>query len=203
MADFPKTRNSLLAQVQNLSDDESWREFVTIYRPVVYRFARGRGLQHADAEDLAQKVILSVRKSIGNWKFDPARGRFRSWLAKIAQNAIINALGRQPPDAARGGTSILELIENHPEPDHENQEQLHREHCRSLFRWAAERIREEFHEGVWNAFWLTAVEGTSVEETSKRLKKSQGAIYAARSRVMRRLKAEIEKSGFVHGESDE
>ena len=197
MTEFPETRKSLLAQVQSLDDAESWREFVTIYRPVIYRLARNRGLQHADAEDLAQKVVISVRKSIGDWEDDPSRGRFRSWLARIARNAIINALTRRPPDAAMGGTSVLELLEGQPEPDRGTRENLDREYCRSLFRWAAQRIRGEFRDGTWDAFWLTAVEGMGVEQAAAALGKSVGAIYAARSRVMRRLKAEIEKTGSV------
>lgn len=196
MADFPETRNSLLLQVQRQNDDESWHEFVTIYRPVIYRLARQRGVQHADAEDLAQKVILSVRKSIGSWEADPSRGRFRSWLAKIAKNAIINTLTRRPIDAAVGGTTMLEILDKHPHRAAE--EDLDQEHCRSLFRWAARRIRGEFRDGTWDAFWLTAVEGRAIEEAAAALGKSIGSIYAARSRVMRRLKGEIETSGFLN-----
>jgi RNA polymerase sigma-70 factor (ECF subfamily) len=197
MLAFPETRTSLLVRVQSLHDEDAWREFVTIYRPVVYRLARTRGLQHADAEDLAQRVLIAVRRAIGNWDADPSKGRFRSWLGTIARNAISNALTRRPPDAAVGGSSILKLLEEQPEPDRQTAEHLEREYRRSLFRWAARRIRAEFRDGTWDAFWRTAVEGMSVEEAGTALGKSVGAIYAARSRVMRRLKDEIEQSGFL------
>lgn len=200
MSEFPETRTSLLVRMQSLNDEEAWSEFVTIYRPVAYRLARKRGLQDADAEDLAQRVVIAVRRAIANWDADPAKGRFRFWLARIARNAIINALTRRPPDAAIGGTAIRELLEEHPEPDHRTQENLRREQRRSLFRWAAQRIRPEFCEGTWDAFWLTTVEGMSVEEAARELRKTVGAIYAARSRVMRRLKAEIEQSCFDSGD---
>jgi RNA polymerase sigma factor (sigma-70 family) len=200
MSEFPETRTSLLVRMQSLNDEEAWSEFVTIYRPVAYRLARKRGLQDADAEDLAQRVVIAVRRAIANWDADPAKGRFRFWLARIAQNAIVNALTRRPPDAAIGGTAIRELLEEQPEPDHRTQENLRREQRRSLFRWAAQRIRPEFCEGTWDAFWLTTVEGMSVEEAARALGKTVGAIYAARSRVMRRLKAEIEQSCFGWGD---
>jgi RNA polymerase sigma-70 factor, ECF subfamily len=194
MREFPETRNSLLARMQGPRDEEAWTEFVAIYRPVVYRLARQRGLQDAGAEDLAQRVGISVRRAIGNWDADPARGRFRSWLARIAQNAIINALTRRPPDAAAGGTATYNLLEEQPAPDHRTQTCFQREHRRSLFRRAAQRIRPEFGDGTWEAFWLTTVDGASVEEAGRMLKKTVGAVYAARSRVMRRLKAEIEQN---------
>ena len=196
MPEFPETRTSLLVRIQGSQDEEAWREFVAIYRPVVYRLARQRGLQDADAEDLAQRVLIAVQRAIGNWKADPTKGRFRVWLARIARNAIINALTRHPADAAAGGTSIRELLEKQPAPDEQTQASLLHEHRRSLFRWAAERVLPEFRDGTWEAFWLTTVEGMRVEEAGRALGKSLGAIYAARSRVMRRLKDEIQQSGF-------
>jgi RNA polymerase sigma-70 factor, ECF subfamily len=200
MAEFPETRQSLLAQVQSLHDEEAWREFVTIYRPVVYRLARRRGLQHADAEDLAQRVLVAVGRSIGHGDFDPSKGRFRSWLATIAQNAILNALTRRPRDAAIGGSTIQALLADQPQRDPSIEEHLGREHRRSLFRWAAQRVRPEFRNGTWEAFWLTTVDGIGVEQVATALGKTAGAVYAARSRVLRRLKNEIEQSGFVEGE---
>jgi RNA polymerase sigma factor (sigma-70 family) len=196
--DFPDTRVSLLARIQSPRDEDAWREFATIYRPVVYRLARKRGLQDADADDLSQRVVIAVQRAIGNWDFDPAKGRFRSWLARIAQNAIINALTRRRPDAATGGSSVQEFLHEQPEPDPGMQEHLQHEYRRSLFRWAAERIRTEFRDGTWEAFWLTTVEGVSVEDAGRRLGKGIGAIYAARSRVMRRLKEEIQ-NGRLEG----
>ena len=89
MAPLPETRNSLLLQVRNPRDAAAWEQFVAIYRPAVYRLARREGLQDADAEDLAQGVLLSVSKAIGEWEKDEKRGTFRAWLLRVARNAII------------------------------------------------------------------------------------------------------------------
>lgn len=56
-SESPETRESLLIRVRDLQDRDAWDQFVQIYRPVVYRLARNRGLQDADAQDLAQKVL--------------------------------------------------------------------------------------------------------------------------------------------------
>jgi RNA polymerase sigma-70 factor (ECF subfamily) len=194
MLEFPETKTSLLLRIQDSRDEEAWREFVAIYRPIVYRLARMRQLQHADADDLSQRVVIAVQRAIGNWRVDPAKGRFRFWLTRITQNAIINALARRRPDAPVGGSEILELLENQPAPDLDTQQEIQHEYRRSLFRWAARRIMAEFRGGTWEAFWLTTVEGTSVEETARALGKTPGAIYTARSRVMRRLNEVIQQS---------
>ncbi len=164
--EFPETKTSLLLRIQNPRDEEAWREFVAIYRPVVYRLARMRELQHADADDLSQRVVIAVQRAIGNWQLDPTKGRFRFWLARIAQNAIINALARRPPDAAVGGSSVHELLQKHPLPDHDTQQDLQREYRRSLFRRAAQRILPEFRDMDGTATASTSLVATTLAVTS-------------------------------------
>src|SRR5262245_45067984 len=43
----PVTRVTLLTRIKDGADAEAWREFVRLYGPVVYGFARKRGLQDA------------------------------------------------------------------------------------------------------------------------------------------------------------
>jgi len=110
-SEFPETRASLLLQIQAGVDNDAWQEFVTTYRPIIYRLARKRGLQDADAQDLAQQVLLSIARSIEHWQKNDESVRFRHWLRRVAKNAIYNALTRQPRDRAAGGTSIQGFLE--------------------------------------------------------------------------------------------
>jgi len=188
MAEFPETRASLVARVKDPRDSEAWARFVAVYRPVIYRLARKRGLQHSDAEDLTQHVLLAVAKAVDRWEPDPDRGRFRSWLTQIARNAITNALTRAPPDRGHGGTDFVSLLQQHPDPTFTAAEEFDREYQRAVFRWAQDQIRREFQQSTWAAFRRTAVEGQCIDQVAAELRKSVGAVYAARSRVMRRLK---------------
>lgn len=190
MSQPPETRPSLLIRVRDASDHQAWYEFTEIYRPVIYRLARARGMQHADAEDLAQQVLLAVANSIGRWEENSRRARFRTWLRRVANNAIINALTRGVPDRAEGGSD--RLIEQ-PVPEGPDSDLLRIEYRREVFRWAARQIRGEFQTATWDAFWLTAVEGCDVNEVARTLEKSRGAVYAAKSRVMRRLREKIKE----------
>jgi len=191
MAPLPETRNSLLLKVRDPADADAWKEFVAIYRPAVYRLARRRGLQDADAEDLAQRVLVSVSTAIQTWEKDESRGTFRAWLLRVARNAIINALTRRPPDAAVGGPGASEELDGRGAEYGAIDDLIEDEHRRAVFRWAATEVRSEFHETTWLAFQLTAVDGLSVEDAAAEIGKSTGSVYAARSRVMRRLKAKV------------
>ena len=64
MHEFPDTSHSLIFRVKNPADGAAWTEFLGIYQPVVFRMARRRGLQDADAQDVMQQVFLSISKSI-------------------------------------------------------------------------------------------------------------------------------------------
>jgi hypothetical protein len=69
-----------------------------------------RGLQHADAQDLSQQVLMAVASAIGTWEKRDESTRFRHWLSRVTKNAILNALTRRPKDQAIGGSSIEELL---------------------------------------------------------------------------------------------
>lgn len=191
MGSTPETRQSLLVRLRDPQDQASWYEFTEIYRPVIFRLARRKGMQDADADDLAQQVLAAVAGAIDRWESDPKRAKFRTWLHRIAHNAIINALTRRAPDCGSGDTELHKLIDAQPAGAGPHSDLLRLEFRREQFRWAAKQIRAEFQTDTWQAFWLTAVESEPVDVVSRKLGKSSGSVYAARSRVMRRLKEKL------------
>ncbi len=191
MQHWPETNESLILRVKDPADAAAWSDFLAIYRPVVVRMACGRGLQHADADDLAQQVFLSVARAIEDWEPAPQQPPFRAWLSRISRNAIVNALTRKKPDAAGGSTSVQEMLRELPERDDETTQQVIEESRREAMRWAAEEIRSEFTEVTWAMFWLSSIEGKSVAEVARTQDKTLGAVYMARFRVMQRLKEKV------------
>lgn len=187
MTESPETRLSLIVRLKDCRDAEAWDEFLEIYRPLVYRLALVKGLQHADAEDILQQVFAAVARAVERWEPDTERARFRTWLTAIARNAILNALSRRAPDQASGDTGERELLAECA-ADSADSQRLIVERQREVFQWAARRVRDEFEPETWDAFWLTAVEGRSITDVAGAMQKRVGAIYAARSRVMRRLR---------------
>ena len=191
MNDFPETESVLLAQIKSLDDQQAWEQFVSLYRPVIMRLAAKRGMQKADAEDLTQQVLMSVAKSIGEWKKQNESVRFRYWLNRVAKNAIINAVTRKPRDLAVGGSTVGNRLADQP-ADKDPNEEVELEYRRELFFQAASIVEGDVEPVTWQAFQRSVVEGMPIEKVATELGTSIGKIYAARSRVMRKMKKAIE-----------
>lgn len=193
MTEFPKTRSTLLVQVRSADNREAWEEFVLVYRPVIYRMARRRGLQDADALDVSQNVLTRIAGAIQRWEKRDEETRFRHWLRRVAKNAILDALKGQPKDAAAGGSGVQELLSERADTTPDFDAELAKEHQREQYLRAAAVVRTDVSLETWRAFELTVIEGKSCEEAASVVGKSIGTVYAARSRVFRRLRDQIQK----------
>jgi RNA polymerase sigma factor (sigma-70 family) len=188
----PLTRASLLLQIRDGSNHVAWQEFVKLYGPVVYGFARQRGLQDADAADLMQDVLRSVSAAIGRLDYDRNQGTFRGWLFTITRNKVFNFLSaRRLRPQGSGDTTTNRLLDAHP-GGNDGTDAWELEYQRRLAALAMDRIKKEFQEKSWRAFWLTAVEGLGAADVAKQVGISPGAVYVAKSRVLARLKEKVE-----------
>jgi RNA polymerase sigma factor (sigma-70 family) len=190
MTNFPDTRLSLLlrlpASASREVDQHAWAEFAAVYSPLVYRFARRRGLQDSDSHELVQRVLLSVARSIDGWRPGEGRPRFRNWLFTIARNHLINIFKSTTRDATRNRP-----LEELPSTKKSVEERLQDDFRREAFLWAAARIKHQLAEHTWLAFWKTTVEGLDCGQVARELKITIGTVYAARSRVLAKVKSEI------------
>ncbi len=189
---FPDTRGSLLVQLKSREQSEAWRQFVEIYRPVIYRMARKRGLQDADAQDLSQQVLISISAAIERWEQRDESIRFRHWLRRVAKNAITNALTRRPKDQAGGGTEFQNRLQDSPQADEQLENELTQEHRRELFHKAATIVQSEVAAESWKVFQLCLIDGLTIEQAASQVNKTVGAAYACRGRIMNRLRSTVQ-----------
>ena len=192
MTEAPETHPSLLVRLRDPRDEEAWTQFVHLYAPLVYSYARGQGLQDADAADLTQNVLRAVVHAVGDLDYDPARGSFRGWLFTVVRNKLRNFLTRRPEFCqGTGDSAIQEQLNAQPAPAdpvvwEEKWEQR-------LFTWAAQQVRRQVSESTLQAFWQTAVQGKPGKAVARELGLSVAAVYLAKSRVMARLVETIKR----------
>jgi RNA polymerase sigma factor (sigma-70 family) len=190
----PETRETLLARLSSPQSEEGWREFAAVYRPLVYRVAKAKGLQHADAEDLTQDVLALVERSLD--QFDPTIGGFRSWLYQITRNLVVNHLTRRRGPLGSGDSDVARMLSQQSNVDDQTATLFRLEYRRACFQHATSIVKAEFSEATWAAFWLTAVELQPIVSVAMKLGKSEGAIRVARCRVLDRLRVFVsEQSG--------
>jgi RNA polymerase sigma-70 factor (ECF subfamily) len=194
MIESPETRASLLVRIRDGQDTEAWQQFVQLYAPLVYGFARRRGLQDADAADLMQEVLRSVALAAERLQYDPKRGTFRSWLFTVTRSKLYNLLdGQRRHVRGTGDSAAQERLDEQASRDGDGEAVWEKEYQARLAAVAMERVRGEFHDPTWRAFVLTAVEGKPAREAGHVLDMSPGAVYVAKSRVLARLREEIQK----------
>ncbi len=191
MSQLPDTRETLLLRLRDAGDSRAWEEFVGLYEPAVQRYGQRMGLQPADAMDLSQDVLAAVARAIDRYEPGTGRGQFRAWLYRIARNLTINALTRKKLGThGAGGTDRIDLLASYPESNNAENDALDAEYRRAVFQRSAELIRTEVQPQTWQAFWRTAVEGRPIPAVADELQLSIGAVYAARSRILARLRRE-------------
>ena len=193
---YPETSASLIAKIKNPNNAAAWATFEKLYRPVIFRTARAKGLQYADAADLAQLVLVSVSKSIESYQRTEDGPPFRNWLSKVTRNAILKALSRQPQDRAHGGTQVLDVLSQVPNQDAATNAMIDHEVRRETFQLAAEKVRKSVQPLTWLAFEMSVLQQEPNEVVASRLEISIGNVYAARSRVIRRLKEAVKQLEF-------
>jgi RNA polymerase sigma factor (sigma-70 family) len=198
MAQTPTTPASLLFRLRDPQDHTAWVEFVSLYEPVVYRLLRSHGLQDADAREVMQELFMAVSRNIKRWAPTKEQGAFRSWLRRVARNLVINWLKHRNRHAtATGGSDLQAMLDMLPADSAPESIEFDQELRLALFDCAAEQVRGEVQPATWQAFWETAVVGTSPAEAAKKLGMNIGAIRVAKCRVLARLRAalkELEKA---------
>jgi RNA polymerase sigma-70 factor (ECF subfamily) len=191
MTEAPVTQPGLLVRLRDVGDTQAWTDFVQLYAPQVYGMARRCGLQDADAADLTQEVLRALVHALPQFHYDPARGRFRGWLFTVARNTLLKFLeARARVPLAPGAGAVHDLLEQQPAP--QEVAAWEQEYQARLFELACQRVRDAFRLSTWQAFWRTTMGGEEVRAVGASLGLSVGAVYIARTRVLARIRAEIQ-----------
>jgi RNA polymerase sigma-70 factor (ECF subfamily) len=190
---FLKTPVSLLARLKDRPHAADWARFVDIYGPVFYSWARRRGLQPQDAADVTQEVLIAVVGAIGRWKQDLERGRFRDWLWTVTRNKLLDFWrAEKRRTRALADPEIRSLLHQLRVPSQELQRDWDESYLGEVLARALVRLRSHFSSRSWTAFEKCVIHEIPPQQVSSELGMSLNAVYVAKSRVLSRLRTELE-----------
>jgi RNA polymerase sigma-70 factor (ECF subfamily) len=181
------TSASLLERLRLPTDEAAWERFVQLYTPLIYYWARHLGLQPSDAADLVQDVLTALVRKLPEFDYDRHRS-FRNWLRTVTLNCWRNNRRRRAvPVLDSPAADLADPASRDPAGAFEEAE--YRNH---LVARVLELMRAEFQPGTWKACWEHVVSGRSAAEVAAELGMSEGAVYVAKCRVLRRLRQELQ-----------
>lgn len=191
MDDQYNTRQTLIQRLKESHDEQSWEEFLRIYRPYILAVIRNMNIPEGDVDDIVQQVMIKLWKYIQTYSKDK---RFRSWLSSVTANCVKDHLRKRMRDAER----IKEASENERlyylrSVDLPEIERIaEKEWGIYLTNLALERIEDLFAGQAIQVF-LLSLEGVPVEEIARRTQLKENSVYRLKNRVKKRLVLEIEQ----------
>lgn len=184
------TRPSLLLRLRDSGDAEAWRLFLEAYTPLVYAYCRRRRLQPADIADVTQEVMAQVMRSIVAFSYQRDRGRFRDWLGTVTRTKLLRFLRADARAGKGSGAEVDELARQAADPGSDT---LWNEQFQArVLEVALERTRTVFEEATWKAFERNWKDRRPAPEVAEELGVPVESIYVAKSRVLKRLRAEVD-----------
>ena len=94
----PETSTTLLGRIA-AGDGVGFAEFERRYAPMITTLGRLRRLDDRECAELVQEVLLVFFRKGDRFRFDPARGKFRTFLGKVIRDCATDILRRRTPPA--------------------------------------------------------------------------------------------------------
>lgn len=179
------TPTSLLVRLRSPADQAAWERFVKLYTPVLYGWIRRQGIGLQEATDLVQEVFATTIAVLPTFEYDRQKG-FGNWLCTLTTNKCRDYFRRA---ALRKTASWQETSSSEPDPAVLFSEAEYR---KQVARRALELMQSEFETTTWKACYLMVVEGLGAQQVASQLGITTNAVYLAKSRVLRRLRQELD-----------
>jgi RNA polymerase sigma-70 factor (ECF subfamily) len=182
-----ETPASLLERLRQPGQEQAWSRLVELYTPLLYAWARRAGLHAEDAADLLQDVFAILVRKLPDFTYDSHRS-FRAWLRTLLMNRWRDGRRRAAVRPAEVGHPDLDALAASASDEFF----ADAEYYRQLVGQALRLIRPEFRDVTWKAWTGHGLEGRPAAEVARELGLSEGAVFAAKFRVLQRLRRELQ-----------
>lgn len=190
MSDTPQ---SLLERLRRQPDSHAWNRLIAVYTPMLRDWLRRHDLQESDADDLIQETLTVVVRDLPSFQHNQRQGAFRRWLKTILVHRVRNFWrSRQAKPPGTGDSEFANWLDQLEDPNSSLSKVWDDEHDRHVVHRLMELIRPDFTASTWTAFRRATLEGQDEEAVAKDLGISVNAVFIAKSRVLCRLRKEME-----------
>jgi RNA polymerase sigma-70 factor (ECF subfamily) len=191
------TRRSLITRLKNWDDQEGWREFFQTYWKLIYSVAIKSGLTDAEAEDVVQETVVTVAKTMGTYRYDRRKCRFKTWLMRITRMRIVDQLRKRGPEfQARASppptTDRTPTVERIPDPA-PLEAMWDEEWHKNLVDAAMDRVKRRVRPEHYQIFYLSAVKNLSARHVARTMGVSTAQVYLVKHRVAAQVRKEIQR----------
>ena len=177
--DSHNTRASLLVRLRDPGDGEAWSEFESLYAPLLYRYARARGLGHEDAEDVRSECYAAIVRQMPTFSYDRQRGGFKAWLCTMVTRRVIDRL-RKRRDLPADSHLLREIPDELPTLD----ELWEREWREQHLRFCVGEVERQVTAQTRDAFRMLVQQNATVEDVCRDLGMTPNQVYKARARML-------------------
>jgi RNA polymerase sigma-70 factor (ECF subfamily) len=150
-------------------------------------------LAEVDSDDLCQEVLAVVVREVPHFHHNGQPGAFRRWLKNVTINRLRGLWrSRQGEARATGDSDFVKMLDQLEDPDSLLSHLWDQEHDRHLARRLLQMAEPDFEPTTWQAFRRVALEEARAADVAAELGLSINAVLLAKSRVLRRLRQEVE-----------
>lgn len=187
-----QTRKSLLLRLKELGDDESWREFYSIYGRMIFGYALRYRLSHSEAEDVVQDVCVKLFRQILSFDYSPDQGHFRGWLKTVTKHAVIDYIRRKERRSGHFAEYKRHTEVLREEKTTAVDDVWEAEWEKAVLDAAMQRVHLRISDQALQVFRLFAVENRPAAEVGETLGVEPNAVYACKHRVLKLIREEVE-----------
>ncbi len=179
------TRLSLLQQLRDPQNSIAWSRFVEIYSPLVTRWVTSLNVPQKSRNDVTQEVFIVLLGKVSQFKYDATKS-FRGWLRTVTLNKCRDYFRKSQKATEPQFLSHIEIAEGN-ESDFLTQ----KEYREYVAKAALALMKLHFSETTWRACWEHVAEGKPAKQVAAELGITVNAVYLARGRVLKRMRAEL------------
>src|SRR5919198_2742122 len=202
--DLLATRWTLIERLKNRDDQESWRQFFDTYWKLIYDVAIKSGLTHPEAQDVVQETVMSVCKSMQNFKADPAYGSFKAWLLNLTRWRITDQVRKrrrsvsvtaEPPNSGpKTDTPSTPAEDRVPDPAGNALEVFWNEEWeKHIVHAALEKVQQQSSGKHYQIFYLQAIKQIPPAKIADTLNVKVDQVYLIKHRLTKIFEEALEE----------